>query len=110
MNASPRNISYYIRHYISLFPNARVLLRDIMPNTVYSPESTQKRALQPILHALLAEPENPIFLHLFSNSGAQQTGLLLRAYKEATRGKVMPIRGMILDSTPSIGTFSRAYC
>jgi len=61
------------------------------------------------MDAMLSQPESPIFAHLFSNSGAQQIGLLLRHWKDVTGGKKLPLQGMICDSTPAIGTFQRAF-
>ncbi|OCK73280.1 hypothetical protein K432DRAFT_365083 [Lepidopterella palustris CBS 459.81] len=110
MNAADRNILFYIQKYNTLFPTARILfLRGIVSNMVYRSETSQKHDLQPIIHVLLAEPQSPVFAHLFSNSGAQQIGLLLRTYKEATGGQILPLRGMIFDSTPAMGTFQRAF-
>lgn len=110
MNAADRNVLFYIQKYNTLYPTARIiLLRGMLSNMVYRSEREQKRDLQPTIHALLAESQSPIFAHLFSNSGAQQIGLLLRTYKEVTKGRILPLRGMIFDSTPATGTFRRAF-
>ena len=61
---------------------------------------------------LKAEPESPIFLHLFSNAGAQSASTLLQS-QQLSPAKLqpssMPIRGLLLDSAPSNGTYSSFY-
>ncbi|EPE30142.1 hypothetical protein GLAREA_12865 [Glarea lozoyensis ATCC 20868] len=110
MNAAPKNILFYVESYQRLFPTSRVfVLIGTVSNMVYRLESRQKISLQPVMHALLEETLGPLFLHAFSNSGAQQLGLLLRTYKEITGGKKLNVDGLILDSTPSRGEFSRAF-
>ena len=112
MNAAPIHIAFYVQNYKRLFPLARlILIRGTIPNMLYRPDSTQKRTLAPVLSALRAEPSSPIFLHLFSNSGAQSTSTLLRAYKESSPDHQvhLPIKAVFLDSTPSLGTYSSGY-
>ncbi|MCJ1243531.1 hypothetical protein MMC30_000728 [Trapelia coarctata] len=74
---------------------------------IYRSNATQMQDLQPTISALLAASGSPIYIHLFSNSGAQQTALLLRAYK-AKMGKVLPLKGLIMDSSVAKGTYERA--
>lgn len=101
MNVSDNIIHFYMRKHAQLFPTARLLLlRGTFPNMVYRSEAAQKQELQPVIHALLAHPESLTYAHLFSNSGAQQIGLLLRHWKDVSGGKKLPLRGMIFDSTP----------
>ncbi|KAJ5239410.1 hypothetical protein N7468_004029 [Penicillium chermesinum] len=48
-------------------------------------------------------PENPVFIHLFSNGGVHKCAHLLRAYKETT-GEALPVSSMLLDSAPGVAT------
>jgi hypothetical protein len=78
---------------------------------VYLPYSTQVHNMEPLLTALRAEPSSPVFLHLFSNSGAQSASTLLRAYRDTSPSskETLPVKGVLLDSTPSTGKYSSAY-
>jgi len=108
MNASSRNISFYASKHLSLNPSARIIiLLGTVPNMIYRPNAAQMLDLQPAISAVLAAPESPVYIHLFSNSGAPQTALLLRAYKAKT-GRAMPLKGLIMDSSVAKGTYGRA--
>ncbi|KAL9637713.1 MAG: hypothetical protein Q9164_002038 [Protoblastenia rupestris] len=112
MNAAPVHIAFYLQKHRSLFPSARlILVRGTVPNMVYLPANIQKRSLASVLSAIRAEPKSPIYLHLFSNSGAQSTSTLLQAYKESSpsRREQLPINAMFVDSAPSLGTYSSGY-
>lgn len=109
MNVSDNIIHFYLKKHEQLFPTARLLLlRGTIPNMVYRSEAAQKQDFQPVIQTLSSQPESPIYAHLFSNSGAQQIGLLLRYWHEL-KGEKLPLRGMIFDSTPARGTFQRAF-
>ncbi len=117
MNASPTHIDFYTTKYNTLFPSARlILIRGTISHMVYLSDQTQKVGLEPVITALRAEPTSPIFLHLFSNSGAQSASTLLRAWKENCLGSggdpkitMLPAKGIIFDSTPSFGTYGSGY-
>ncbi|KAL9131456.1 MAG: hypothetical protein Q9217_000604 [Psora testacea] len=112
MKAASTHIAFYLQKYRQMYPCARLMLiRGTVPNMTYLPNSMQKRNMAPIPSAIRANPASPTFLHLFSNSGAQSTCTLLRAYKEtsATHREQMPSKAMFFDSTPSSDTYSSGY-
>ncbi|TVY80963.1 hypothetical protein LSUE1_G002934 [Lachnellula suecica] len=109
MNASPRNIIFYVDQYRRYFPDARIFVLIGLPsNVIHRSEAAQRRSLEPVTKAL-CEGFSKLFLHAFSNSGAQQTGLLLRTYQQVTNGKTLDVAGLIMDSTPSRGNFTSAF-
>ena len=104
MNASPSNIQFYVRKWRSLLPTARIFLSlGTVPNMVYVSSERQKRDLEIIISLLRAEPNSPLYAHLFSNAGAHSLCVLLRAFKETSTNKttLLPLKGIIFDSTPS---------
>lgn len=113
MNASQAHIQFYFQKWAALMPTARIIvILGTVPNMVYTPISTQKRNLGSAISALRAEPDSPIYMHLFSNSGAQSASVLLRAFKgtsSAESEEILPVKGILFDSTPSRGTYKSAY-
>ena len=117
MNAVPTHIAFYLQAYRKLYPTARLqLIRGTIPDMIYVSTSTQKRSLAPALSILRAEPDSAIFLHLFSNSGAHSAATLLRAYRDDCSMNrddktetIMPVKGLFLDSAPSLGDYSSGY-
>ena len=112
MNAAPAHIIYYFRNWHELLPDARIIIvQGTVPDIVYRTAATQKRGLGPVLSALRAEPNSPLYMHLFSNAGANSAAILSRAFKEtSTNGDVvLPLRGLLLDSAPSRGSYEAAY-
>lgn len=67
--------------------------------------------MEGLLAALQAEINSPIFLHLFSNAGAQSTNTLLQSQQASAsqHSQKLPIRGLLLDSAPSDGTYAGFY-
>lgn len=112
MNAAPSNIQFYFRKWRSTFPSARIFLTlGIIPNMVYVTTKKQKLNFESILSLLRAEPDSPHYAHLFSNAGTHSASVLLRAFKEtsADEATLLPLRGIIFDSTPSQGSYANAY-
>ncbi len=112
MNAAPSNIQFYFHKWRSLLPTARIILTlGTVPDMVYVPTKSQKRNLDSMLSLLRAEPESPLYAHLFSNAGSHSASVLLRAFKEtsADGATFLPLKGIIFDSTPSQGSYANAY-
>lgn len=112
MNAAPVHIQFYFRKWTNLFPDARIIIvLGTIPDMLYRRDSTQKQNLGPLLSALRAEPDSPLYVHLFSNAGAHSAAMLLRAYKESSnnRNHVLPLRGLVLDSAPSLGSYESSF-
>ena len=112
LNAASSNIQFYIRQWQSLLPTARIIvILGTMHSIVYASTHAQKRNLEPVLSVLRAEPASPLHAHLFSNAGAYNMSILLRAFKETSVDQIsqLPLRSIIFDSTPSQGTYESAY-
>ena len=108
MNASAQYIATYTTGYINLDPSARIILvRNTVANFLYRSLARQKADLAPVVSALCARPDDAVFAHTFSNAGAQRLSVLAAMFRERT-GRMLPLRGMIFDSNPSIGSASRA--
>ena len=112
MSAAPSNIQFYFRKWRSSCPTASIILTlGTVPNMVYISTKTQKRNVASILSLLRAEPDSPTYAHLFSNAGSYSASVLLRAFKEtsADGATLLPLEGIIFDSTPSRGSYTNAY-
>ena len=112
MNAAPTHIYFYCRKWLELLPDARlVVIQGTVPDIVYRTSRSQKRNVSSVLSALRAEPDSPLYMHLFSNAGANSAAHLLRAYRETSSewGDLLPLRGLVLDSTPSDGSYEAGY-
>ena len=126
MGAAPIHISFYLQKHRDLFPTARIILIRGDP-LVFGLQSlkTQNARIAPAITALKAEPQSPVVLHMFSNSGSHTASLLARAWrdggdkriannnekagKESMETSLLPVRCMLLDSTPSIGDWATSY-
>ena len=112
MNAAPAHVQFYIRGWTQVLPDARILVvLGTIPDMVYLTTITQKRNLGPVLSALRAEPGSPLYMHLFSNAGANSGAVLLRAFQESSANQkdILPLKGIVLDSAPSRGDYENAY-
>ncbi|KAJ5167719.1 uncharacterized protein N7482_003313 [Penicillium canariense] len=109
MNAPPRALAKYVVEYRRIVPSARIIFIRSSSNDFFfrSTASAQQARVAPAVDALRASvnPENPVFMHVFSNGGLFRTTHLLKAYRNAT-GNSLPISSMIVDSAP--GTASTA--
>jgi hypothetical protein len=103
MNAPPRALAKYVSEYRRLVPSARIIFVQSSSNDFIVRLRTQTRRARvaPAVEAMrgLVTPENPLFVHLFSNGGLSNTTHLLQAWTSAT-GTPLPISAMILDSAP----------
>ncbi|KAF9249397.1 hypothetical protein DTO013E5_2784 [Penicillium roqueforti] len=103
MNAPPRALAKYVVEYRGLVPSARIIfVRSSSSDFIWRLRAQTRRArVTPAVEAMrgLVTPENPVFVHLFSNGGMSSTTHLLQAWKNAT-GTPLPISAMILDSAP----------
>lgn len=111
MNAPPRALVKYVVEYRRLAPSAKIMfiLSSTEDFTVRANASAQQARVAPAVEALRASasPENPVFLHMFSNGGVCTTTHLLTAYKKAT-GKPLSISSMMIDSAPGRATLTTA--
>lgn len=111
MNAPPRALAKYVLEYRRLAPSARIIfiLSSTEDFTLRASTSAQEARVGPVIEALRgsASPENPVFMHLFSNGGVCTTTHLLAAYKRAT-GKPLSISSMLIDSAPGRATVTAA--
>ena len=103
MNAPPRALAKYVIEYRRLVPSARIIFVRSSSNDFFFRLRTQTRraCIAPAVEAMrgLVTPENPVFVHLFSNGGLLNTTHLLQTWKSAT-GSPLPISAMIFDSAP----------
>ncbi|CAI7651763.1 unnamed protein product [Penicillium glandicola] len=103
MNAPPRALAKYVVEYRRLVPTARIIfVRSSSNDFIWSPKTqTPGARVAPAVEAMrgLVTPENPVFVHFFSNGGMLNTTHLLEAWKNAT-GTPLPTSAMILDSAP----------
>ncbi|KAJ5171267.1 Protein of unknown function DUF829 TMEM53 [Penicillium coprophilum] len=103
MNAPPRALAKYVVEYRRLVPSARIMFVTSSSNDFIWRLGTQSRRARvaPAVEAMrgLVTPENPVFVHFFSNGGMSSTTHLLQTWKNAT-GTPLPLSGMILDSAP----------
>ncbi|KAJ5542412.1 hypothetical protein N7535_004832 [Penicillium sp. DV-2018c] len=103
MNAPPRALAKYVVEYRRLVPSARIIfVRSSSNDFIWRLRTQTRRArIAPAVEAMrgLVTPENPVFVHFFSNGGMSNTTHLLHAWKDAT-GTSLPISAMILDSAP----------
>ncbi|CAG8152225.1 unnamed protein product [Penicillium olsonii] len=103
MNAPARALTKYVLEYRRLVPSARIIFVRSSSNDFLWPLKSQTRRdrVAPAVAAMqgLVTPENPVFLHLFSNGGLSHTAHLLEAWKMTT-GTPLPISAMVLDSAP----------
>ncbi|KAK4867794.1 hypothetical protein LT330_006653 [Penicillium expansum] len=103
MNAPPRALAKYVVEYRRLVPSARIVfVRSSSGDFIWRLGAQARKArVAPAVEAMrgLVTPENPVFVHFFSNGGMSSTTHLLQAWKDAT-GTPLPMSAMILDSAP----------
>ncbi|KXG54193.1 Protein of unknown function DUF829, TMEM53 [Penicillium griseofulvum] len=103
MNAPPRALAKYVIEYRRLVPSARIIFVTSSSNDFIWRLGTQTRRARvaPAVEAMrgLVTPENPVFVHFFSNGGMSSTTNVLQAWKNTT-GTPLPMSAMILDSAP----------
>ncbi|KAJ5820384.1 hypothetical protein N7474_005975 [Penicillium riverlandense] len=111
MNAPARALAKYVVEYRRLLPRARIIFVRSDSNDFFlrATGRAQQARLTPAVDALRASanPQNPVFLHMFSNGGLSSTTHMLKAYRAAT-GKPLPISSMIVDSAPGTATIRTA--
>ena len=111
MNAPPRALAKYAIEYRRLVPTARIIFMRSSSNDFLwqATEHAQRVQVTPAVDAIrsFVAPENPVFMHLFSNGGLTKTTHLLKSYKVAT-GESLPFSSMIVDSAPGIARLRSA--
>ncbi|KGO68573.1 Protein of unknown function DUF829, TMEM53 [Penicillium italicum] len=103
LNAPPRALAKYVVEYRRLVPSARIIfVTSSSGDFIWRLGAQARRArVAPAVEAMrgLVTPENPVFVHFFSNGGMSSTIHILQAWKNAT-GTPLPMSAMILDSAP----------
>ncbi|KUJ22938.1 uncharacterized protein LY89DRAFT_679768 [Mollisia scopiformis] len=109
MNAKPKNVDYYTRNYMSLYPTARII--HVTINTtqfIFQSEAQRRKDMMIAVSTLLARDEKSerIFVHCISNGGGKRGYNIAGAYRSVT-GKALPAQAMIFDSGPGLPRFKR---
>lgn len=111
MNAPPGALAKYVVEYRRISPSARIVfVRSSSNDFFWRATARARRArIAPAVDAIRAvvTPENPVFMHLFSNGGLSSTTHLLQTYNKTT-GKPLPISSMVVDSAPGTATVAAA--
>lgn len=111
MNAPPRALVKYVKEYRLLAPTARIifLLSSTQDFTLSATTAAQEARVAPAVDAIRGfdGPDNPVFLHMFSNGGVCNGAHVLAEYKKTT-GKPLCVSSMIFDSAPGKPTFTAA--
>lgn len=111
MNAPPRALAKYVVEYRRLAPSARIIfiLSSSDDFILRASINAQQARVTPAVEAIRASssPEDPVFLHMFSNGGVSSTSHLLATYQRLT-GKPLRISSMIIDSAPGTTTITGA--
>ncbi|KAK7705060.1 hypothetical protein SLS57_010257 [Botryosphaeria dothidea] len=121
MAAKPGHIGKYVSGYQAIYPSARILVvRSTIKDMLFRTYPKRRSRLQSAIEAMAIPRESDaalsststepprILLHVFSNGGASQTRVLLRAHLDLT-GKALPLHATILDSCPGRGSVRRSY-
>jgi hypothetical protein len=109
LNASLKNIAYYIGHYKSLYPHARIILLTINTTEIFlQSESRRREAVQPAVDAILArgQHDETILVHSFSSGGGKRLYGVAGAYRTITGHPFTP-KAVVFDSGPGIPSFQR---
>ncbi|KAL4915779.1 hypothetical protein BDW62DRAFT_203375 [Aspergillus aurantiobrunneus] len=110
MNAFSRSLVKYIAGYRKLAPRARIIfIRTSSTEFILRPTKwAQSARLAPAVEALRAlPPDNPVFIHMFSNGGVFTVSNLLESYQKAT-GRPLRVSSTVIDSAPGTATLSAA--
>lgn len=111
MNAPPRALAKYVVEYRRLAPSSRIVfVRSSSYDFVLrATKSAQQARITPAVKAIRAssDPEDPVFLHMFSNGGVATMTHLLSTYQKLT-GKPLRVLSMVIDSAPGTATVPAA--
>lgn len=119
MAAKPAHIAKYVSGYQAIYPAARILVvRSTIKDMLFRTYPNRRHRLQSAIEAMATPRESDvsststepprILLHVFSNGGASQTRVLLRAHLDLT-AKALPLHATVLDSCPGRGSVRRSY-
>ncbi|KAE8453143.1 hypothetical protein EG329_011210 [Mollisiaceae sp. DMI_Dod_QoI] len=109
MNARPKNIDYYARSYMNLYPLARII--HVTINTtqfIFQSETQRRQDMMKAVSILLARDQasERLFVHSISNGGGKRVYNIAAAYRSVT-GKPLPAKSLIFDSAPGMPRFKR---
>ncbi|KAL4797427.1 hypothetical protein BDV19DRAFT_45321 [Aspergillus venezuelensis] len=108
MNAFSRSLVKYIAGYRRLAPRARLIfVRTSSSEFILRPtKRAQYARLQPAVEALRSlPPDEPVFMHMFSNGGVFAATHLLEAY-QIVAGHPLRVSSTVIDSAPGRATLS----
>ncbi|KAJ5305958.1 hypothetical protein PENANT_c015G06281 [Penicillium antarcticum] len=106
MNAPPRALAKYVAEYRRMVPTARIIfVRSSSNDFMFRSSQSQRARMAPAVEAMrtFVAPENPVYMHMFSNGGLSNITGLLQAWNDIM-GTSLPISSMILDSAPGKST------
>ncbi|KAH6881887.1 indole-diterpene biosynthesis protein-like protein PaxU [Alternaria rosae] len=116
LGAARKHIDKYISAYLTIAPNAKILLIQSDVTSVTSSYPNQRKDIMPaveVVRGVLSHttkyPPNPkILIHTFSNGGPiSATALLLALHTQISTP--LPITGIIMDSGPAAGYYWKSY-
>lgn len=124
LGAARKHIDKYIAVYLTIEPNAKILLLQSDVRIITSSYAAQRKAIVPAVEVVrsaldewlvkqnLEEKEREkgpkIMLHTFSNGGPNSATQLLITLREQ-RNAPLPIIGILCDSGPAKGDYWRSY-
>lgn len=113
MGAAPRHIAKYTAQHRLLFPKAQLLVLQSEPlDVAWRSDNYQVKRFAParaVVQSFLGrkdQQDQHILLHSFSNGGAQ-TACQLVSQTRQENGKRLPVKAMVLDSSPGGATVER---
>ncbi|KAH8791954.1 hypothetical protein BGZ57DRAFT_751790 [Hyaloscypha finlandica] len=109
MNAVPKHTAYYANTYMTLYPQARIILVTI--NTMqflFHPEIKRRADIKAAVTALLAADQSTdrLLIHALSNGGNRRVYNISSVYRSLT-GNPLPAKIWIVDSAGGIPQFRR---
>lgn len=109
MNARPKNVDYYSRNYMNLYPAARII--HVTINTtqfIFQSEAQRRKDMMKAVSTLLARDQEAerLLVHSVSNGGGKRVYNIAGAYRSVT-GKALPAKAIIFDSAPGLPRFKR---
>jgi hypothetical protein len=109
MNARPKNVDYYSRNYMEMYPSARLI--HVTINTkqfIFQSEAQRRQDMREAVSILLARDQESerLLVHSVSNGGGKRVYNIAGAYRSVT-GKPLPAKAFIFDSAPGMPRFQR---
>ena len=109
MNARPKNVDYYTRSYMNLYPSARIIHVTINTSQfIFQSEFQRRKDMIKAVSTLLARDtaSERLLVHSISNGGGKRLYNIAAAYRAET-GQALPAKALIFDSAPGMPRFKR---